>query len=279
MSNFIINAFADESSPNLSGQIDAMLRNGVKGLEVRGVNGKNIGNLTNNEVFEVKKALADNGLNTWSIGSAIGKIKINEDFAPHLDQCKRVIEIANMLDAKYVRLFSFYMVSDISPEDCRNEVLERMGKFVEVAIGSGVLLCHENEKGIYGDIASRCLDLHKELPELGCIFDPANYIQCGQDTLEAWKLLGDRVTYMHIKDALSDGSVVPAGKGEGNLPEILKMYAANGGVGLTLEPHLTIFKGLADLEQEGEKSVVGKYKYPSKEAAFDAAVEALKSII
>ena len=142
MSNFIINAFADESSPNLSGQIDAMLRNGVKGLEVRGVNGKNIGNLTNNEVFEVKKALADNGLNTWSIGSAIGKIKINEDFAPHLDQCKRIIEIANMLDAKYVRLFSFYMVSDISPEDCRNEVLERMGKFVEVAIGSGVLLCH-----------------------------------------------------------------------------------------------------------------------------------------
>ena len=102
MSNFIINAFADESSPNLSGQIDAMLRNGVKGLEVRGVNGKNIGNLTNNEVFEVKKALADNGLNTWSIGSAIGKIKINEDFAPHLDQCKRIIEIANMLEKEII---------------------------------------------------------------------------------------------------------------------------------------------------------------------------------
>ena len=47
MSKFIINAFADESSPELSGQIDAMLRNGVQGLEVRGVNGKNIGALLN----------------------------------------------------------------------------------------------------------------------------------------------------------------------------------------------------------------------------------------
>lgn len=279
MSKFIINAFADESSPELSGQIDAMLRNGVQGLEVRGVNGKNIGALTNDEVSEVTKALADNGLNTWSIGSAIGKIKITEDFPSHLDKCKRIIEIANMLDAKYVRLFSFYMVSDITFEDCRNEVLDRMSQFVEAAKGSGVLLCHENEKGIYGDIAPRCLDLHKELPELGCIFDPANYIQCGQDTLEAWDMLGDRVTYMHIKDALADGSVVPAGKGIGNLPELLKMYAANGGAGVTLEPHLTVFKGLQDLEQEGEKSIVGKYEFPSKEAAFDAAVGALKDII
>ncbi len=279
MSEFIINAFADESSAEFSGQIDAMLRNGIKGLEVRGVNGKNIGKLTDSEISEVKKALADNGLNTWSVGSAIGKIKISEDFPTHLDNCKRIIEIANKLEAKYVRLFSFYIPKDQDPALYRNEVLDRMSQFIEAAKGSGVMLCHENEKGIYGDIAARCFDLHKELSELGCIFDPANFVQCGQDTLEAWKLLGDRVTYMHIKDSLSDGSIVPAGKGIGNVPEILKLYKANGGVGLTLEPHLSVFKGLSDLEQKGEKSVVGKYEFSSNEAAFDAAVEALKAII
>ncbi len=279
MSKLIINAFADEASSVLSEQIDAMKRNGVEGLEVRNVNGKNIVKLTNDEISEVKKALADAGLNTWSIGSGIGKINITDDFAPHLEDHKRIIEIAHMLDAKYIRLFSFYMPKDADPTPYRDEVIDRMGQLIEAAKGSGVLLCHENEKGIYGDIAARCLELHKALPELGCIFDPANYIQCGQDTLEAWNLLGDRVTYMHIKDALNDGRVVPAGKGDGNLPIILKKFIENGGKGVTVEPHLSIFKGLADLEREGEKTLIGEFQFPSKNAAFDAAIDALKAII
>lgn len=279
MSKLIINAFADESSPVLAEQIDAMKRNGVSGLEVRNVNGKNIGALSNDEVLEVKKALADAGLNTWSIGSAIGKISITDDFAPHLDKHKRIVEIANMLDAKYIRLFSFYMPKNSDPTPYRDEVIDRMGQFIEAAKGSGVLLCHENEKGIYGDIASRCLEIHKALPELGCIFDPANYIQSNQNTLECWDLLGDRVTYMHIKDALKDGRVVPAGKGDGNLPILLKKYIENGGKGVTVEPHLSVFDGLANLEREGEKTLIGEYQFPSKEAAFDAAIDALKAII
>lgn len=279
MSKLIINAFADESSPILSEQIDALKRNGLSGIEIRNVNGKGIGVHSNEEVLEIKKALDDAGLNTWSIGSAIGKVGINDDFEPHFDKLKRIVEIATMLDAKYIRLFSFYMPKNSDPTPYRDEVIERMGKFIEAAKGSGVLLCHENEKGIYGDTASRCLELHKALPELGCIFDPANYIQGNQNTLECWDLLGDYVSYMHIKDALIDGRVVPAGKGAGNIPELLKKYINNGGKGVTLEPHLSIFDGLANLEREGEKTLIGEYQFSSKEAAFDAAVEALKAII
>ena len=51
---------------------------------------------------------------------------------------------------------------------------------IELAKGSGIVLCHENEKGIYGDIASRCAEIHRELPALKAVFDPANFIQCGQ---------------------------------------------------------------------------------------------------
>ena len=52
---------------------------------------------------------------------------------------------------------------------------------------------------------------------------------------------------MHIKDALPDGSVVPAGKGIGHLPELLRAYSAKGGEAVTLEPHLRVFDGLKDL--------------------------------
>ena len=54
-----------------------------------------------------------------------------------------------------------------------------------------------------------------ETDELDGVFDPANFVQCGIDTIEAFELLQDRITYLHIKDALPDGSVVPAGKGHG----------------------------------------------------------------
>ncbi len=84
---------------------------------------------------------------------------------------------------------------------------------------------------------------------------------------------------MHIKDALKAGSVVPAGKGDGNLPVILKEFYELGGRNLTIEPHLSIFKGLEGLEREGEQSNIGVFKYSSKEIAFDAAADALYSII
>ncbi len=279
MSDFIINAFADESSSELMGQIDALRRNNLQGLEIRNVGGKNIADIPMDEIKEIGKTIKDNGFNVWSIGSRLGKIKITDDFAPHLDEFKRTIEIAHTLKADYIRLFSFYMPKDEDPTPYRDEVFERMSKFLEASKGSGVKLCHENEKGIYGDIAPRCLEIHKTLPEFGCIFDPANYIQCSQDTLKSWELLKDYVTYMHIKDCLADGNIVPAGKGVGHLPEILKMYKAQGGKGLTLEPHLTIFKGLAGLEREGEKSQIGAFQYPTKEAAFDIAVKSLRTII
>lgn len=96
--------------------------------------------------------------------------------------------------------------------------MERLERFLEASAGSGVTLCHENEKGIYGDTAARCADIHQTLPAFKAVFDPANFIQCGQDTAEAWERLSPYVEYLHIKDALSDGTVVPAGKGIGRIP-------------------------------------------------------------
>ena len=112
------------------------------------------------------------------------------------------------------------------------------------------------------------------------IFDPANYVQCNEDTLRAWEMLKNYIHYLHIKDALPDGSVVPAGKGHGNVAVIIKNYLAQGGTAITLEPHLKIFDGLKELEESGNASVVGsQYRYPSKNAAFDAAAAALKEIL
>ena len=275
-----IYAFADEANPSVDGQIAAMTRNGLNGLEIRGVDGTNVSEISLEKAQEVRAKMDAAGLETWSIGSPIGKIDIEkDDFEAHMDKFRHTLEVAKILGAKNIRLFSFFIPEGKDAAPYKAEVIRRLKSFVEAAAGTGIDLCHENEKGIYGDIAVRCLEIHQEVPELKAIFDPANYIQCGQDTLEAWTMLKPYVKYMHIKDALTDGSVVPAGKGQGNLPAILKDFQAQGGCQLTIEPHLAVFAGLKELEREGDTSVVGRYVYESNEVAFDAACNALKEIL
>lgn len=273
-----IYAFADEASPDMTGQIVAMQRNHLHGLEIRGVDGQNIADITVDKAREVRRMMDDAGLRVWSIGSPIGKIGIEqEDFDAHLDKLRHTLTLADVLGAENLRMFSFYLPEHADPARYRQQVLDRMGEMLRTAQGSGVTLCHENEKGIYGDTAVRCRDLLDAFPELAGVFDPANFVQCGQDTWEAWMLLEDRIRYLHIKDALQDGTVVPAGMGAGNIGRILAAYRARGGNAVTMEPHLQEFSGLQGLEREGEKSVVGEIHYDSSDAAFDAACAAFRT--
>lgn len=271
--NFKLAAFADEADSKLENQISAMLRNGVEYLEIRGVDGKNVSDISAEKAREIRQKMEASGLSVWSVGSPFGKIGIGDDFVPHLEKFKRNLETAEILGAEHMRIFSFYVPQE-NAENYSEEVMSRLEKFQSAAKGSGVILCHENEKGIFGDIANRCEEIHKNFPEIKAVFDPANFIQCGQDTKAAWEILAPYVEYLHIKDALADGSVVPAGKGLGNIPYILENYR---GEVLTVEPHLSVFSGFEKLEQGGE--LHGKYYYPSSEEAFDAAVSALKNLI
>ncbi len=280
MNDLRIFAFADEADPKFDGQIDAMLRNDLAGLEIRNVDGVNVGDLSCDKARELRRRLDDVGLITWSIGSPIGKIHIEtDDFEAHKETFKRQLEIAHILGAENLRMFSFYMPKDKDPAIYKNEVIDRLGVLTNLAIGSGVLLCHENEKGIYGDNAARCLEIMEAVPLLRSVFDPANFVQCGQDTIEAWNMLKPYVKYMHIKDSKLDGSIVPAGLGNGNLSYLLAEYRLQGGREVTMEPHLSEFVGLGALEREGEKSQVGEFGYATPAAAFDAGVAAFKALV
>ena len=273
-------AFADESATDLAGQIQALKRNGYQHLEIRNIDGKNFTKLTTQEAADIANVLADNGLSVRSLGSPIGKIGIDDDFDAHMELYRHTLELAGVFGADKIRLFSFFMPKDTDPENYRNKVIDRMGVIAETAAAAGITACHENEKGIYGDVASRCLELLKTFPQMGGIFDPANFVQCGQDTWEAWQMLKPYIKYMHIKDALADSKVVPAGHGLGNLHKIVPEYLAQGGYAFTLEPHLTVFDGLGSLEREGQTSDVGsEYVYSNNDAAFDVACKAFQKLL
>lgn len=274
-----IYAFADEASPQLSGQIQALLENSLDGMEIRNVDGENVSALSPEKARIIRRRMDDAGLAVWSIGSPLGKADITDDFYKQTEMLKCMLEIADILGAAHLRLFSFY-TPETDRDAWRDVVLERLGTFTEIARGSGVMLCHENEKGIFGDTAASCAELHRALPALHAVFDPANFVQCREDAAAAWRLLRPYVRYLHIKDAQPDGSVVPAGCGAGHIPEILADYAARGGAAVTLEPHLAEFVGLSALERAGETSRIGAvYRYPTAEAAFASAADALRKLL
>lgn len=282
MNHLKLCAFADEASASTNGQIKALLENNIPYIEIRGVNGTNIASLDIETAKRFASDLKTHGLSVWSIGSPAGKSQITDDFSKEKDRFHHLMKMADIFEASCICLFSFYGTDN--SDACFDEICDRLDTFCSMAEEHNVRVCHENEKGIYGDTADKCLKLHKSLPKIFSAFDPANFVQCGQDVLEAWETLAPYVWYGHIKDALPDGRIVPPGEGDGALQVYLPKFAAlaregkNSGV-LTLEPHLMEFVGLSGLEQEGEKSAVGGISFLDERAAFDHAAACLKRIM
>lgn len=277
--SFILSAFADEIDAMLDAQIEGIKRHGINYIEVRGIDGKNVADYTPEEMKNVKNRIDKRNVKISAIGSPMGKIGINDDFDGHLEKFKNTLELARILETKYIRLFSFYIPDGENPKKYRDEVLRRMSEFVKSAKGSGIILLHENEKNIYGDTAERCLDIMESIGSdiLRATFDPANFVQCGETTYPyAYEMLKEHIEYMHIKDAKNDGTVVPSGAGIGHIKEILKNLKNRGYDGfLSLEPHLGDFGGLAELEKNDNYKDLPK----ASEKTFALAVNSLKNIL
>lgn len=274
----MLSGFSDEIDPDLQKQIEGMKTLGICHIEMRGVNGKGLVEYSIPQVREIKKQLDGEGMSLSAIGSPIGKINITEDFGAHMELYKHTVEIAHEMGTSFIRMFSFFMPREENFEPYREEVMDRLGQLVDYAKSHNVVLLHENEKGIYGDTAPRCLEIMKLFygDHMKGVFDFANFIQCKQNTMEAFEMLNPYLAYVHVKDALWDSAqVVPAGMGDGQVKEILKGLKTGGFRGyLSLEPHLADFSGFSALEQspkQGEKR--------KGEETFAIAHEALQKIL
>lgn len=277
--NITITGFADEIDTSLDKQIEVIKKLGINHIEMRGVNGKGLVEYSLEEVRDIKKKLDDNGIKLSAVGSPIGKINIKDDFEEHFNLFKHTVEIAKIMETQYIRMFSFFITEGENPYDYTDEVMNRLEKMVTFAKEENVILLHENEKEIYGDIAKRCVEIMERFycDNFKAVFDFANFVQCKQDTLEAYELLKPYIEYIHIKDAVWEtGQVVPAGMGDGNVEKILTLLKASGYSGyLSLEPHLTDFSGFSKLESKKSE----KKEKLSGEEAYTLACNSLREIL
>ncbi len=279
MKRLILSAFSDEYADGLKEQCEALNGFGISYMEMRGVDGKNVSTLTKAEVKQAKSVLNEYGIKVSSIGSPLGKIKLDGDISAHLETAKHVFETANELGAKNIRMFSFYLPDCKTREECKGQVFSELTKLVKLSEEFGVTLCHENEALIYGESPEKCLEILEYFNgKMKAVFDMGNFVLDGYNPMQAYKLLQKHIEYFHIKDALYAGAIVPAGKGEAQIKEILDAYTSNGkkDTFITLEPHLQTFSGLNALVG---KTFENPYKYENQQVAFTDAVAKLKELL
>lgn len=273
-----ISGFADEIDQNFDEQLRVLSELGQNYLELRGADGVGVADLTMEKAAQLRQKMDAAGIGVSAVGSPIGKIGVRDDFEPHFESFRKIVELAHFFRTPYIRMFSFYIPEGEDPETCREEVFSRMERMVAYAERENVILLHENEKGIYGATAEPCRKLFERFygEHFQGIFDFANFIQCGQDTLEAYEILKPYIRYFHVKDALrKNGEVVLPGQGDGNLKEIFHRAAESGFEGfLSLEPHLFNFQGFDQLEKDP-----GRKKEGSGAMAFRAAHESLMGLL
>ena len=285
--NIIISGFSDEISAQLDEQLKVVTGLGMNYISLRAADGKGIAEYTVEEVKEkILPRLNAAGVKVSSLGSPIGKVEIEDEegFQKQLVQLDTLCQICKLLDCRYIRMFSFYIPKGKNPDDYRETVLNKLKQFAAIAEKYDVVLIHENEKDIYGDIARRCKDVLDNVgsEHFKAAFDYANFVQCGEDTAACWELLKDNVAYIHIKDAVyGKGENVLCGTGDGKIPQLLEQAIVKEGYQgfLTLEPHLVLFDTLQSLEVVDATEVISENKAKDGAEGYTMQYNALKEIL
>lgn len=282
----MISGFADEAAKDFETQLRTVSALGMKYLCIRALDGRSIVAFTEDEAKSYIKPMLDRyALGVSSLGSPIGKIDIGDEegFARQCGELETLCRIAKVLNCRYIRLFSFYMPKGEDPARYYDAVVAKMRKFVAICERYGVIPMHENEKGIFGDTGRRCMLLMRAMGNttLACAYDFANFVQCGEDTVECYRLLAPWIRYVHVKDArYADHRVVLAGTGDGKLREIFAMLKSAGYDSfLTMEPHLRVFDSLKSLETTVEEKTVEEDVYQNGIEAYTAQYRALCGLL
>ena len=253
MDGIKLTGFADEIASNFEEQCMGLSKLEMHLITLRSINGKNILDFTYEEFKRhVLPILLRYQIKVASVGSPLGKVDVDDLFAQNeqIHKLDELIQIMNLLEVKHLRIFSLFVKDHES--QTFNTVISFLKRVMEKLQPYGIIAMHENEKDIYGDKSGFCLQIFQELahPLFKLAFDPANFVQVGEDAVICFHMLKDAVVDMHMKDALYKSKEnVLIGTGDGKLRELIHLCQMMDYQGLyTLEPHLYAFNYLKELE-------------------------------
>lgn len=253
-----LGVLTDEVSPDLAEALDWAIAHGLKHVEIRTVNGRNVMDLSDGELLDVRRETERRGLFVSAVASPVFKCALDparpvmkgdmfgqkdEDVDAHYAKLERAIRIARLLGARRIRIFSFWREQD--PRRYEEDVVRHLKAAAAVAERENVLLLLENEPSCNGGFAAEVGRLARLVasPWLRVLWDPGNEAYGGRPAYpEGYHEVKDVLDHVHLKDALitEDGTprCVPIGRGRVPYAEQIAALERDGYRGLyTIETH------------------------------------------
>jgi sugar phosphate isomerase/epimerase len=262
MANFPVAVITDEFTQDFEKICQTARELDIPALEVRTAWDKNIVDMTDEQVREIKRLAQKYGRTICAVASPVFKCthpeggEIDHRFeqdafhAAHTfeDQPRilaRAIEICGMLEAPILRVFSFWRT--VEPAKLHDKIIASLQLVLEAARPSGVKIGIENEHACNLATGAEAAPVLEALPNpnLGLVWDPANSCVAGAvpfpDDYE--RVPKGRILHVHAKDGVMDlaadrmqwGDV---GAGNVNWPGQLKALVRDGYHGIvSLETH------------------------------------------
>jgi sugar phosphate isomerase/epimerase len=256
-----LSVIGDEIGPTLDEMISFAHEHGLKRLDMRTVNGRNLLAMTKEEVIAISRRLEKEGISVPSFVSPMFKwlapgktpsgAKVDFPFNPIECPVKEVVthamQIAVILGAPHMRIFSYLRYDGFKPEDLW-ELSDDFGKLMGLAGHYDITLQLENEPVCnIGNIAElaylftpREADPDEETEEEEFEEDSGDpnssqiYLRPLVDIANAWATgekpsdadigtLAPLTTAIHLKDRdLAAGRTVPLGEGDVPWPAELR---------------------------------------------------------
>ena len=249
--------FADEAAHEMKGQIAAVKELGWTAIESRAVNRVNIHDIPDADFDDVCRLLDESGVRINCLGSTIanwGK-QITDPFEITLKEVRRAIPRMQRLGTDMIRIMSYAVLKDKSPDDqMLEERVRRLRELQKMFVDAGIQPVHENCMN-YGGMGWRyTLRLLEGVPGMKLVFDTGNPVASDDVALgrpgvkqSAWEFYSnvrEHIAYVHIKDGTWDAAQQKmiysyAGEGSGDVLRIVTDLLRRGyNGGFSIEPHL-----------------------------------------
>ena len=281
-----LTGFADEAAPDLATQIKATQELGWQYISARGIDGKNMHDLSDSEFDTARGQLEDAGIRIAEFGSLIGSWSknIKSDFALTLDEVDRAIPRMQQLGTNIVRVMS-YAQQPWGENQYEQERFRRLRAITARFSQAGITTAHENCMNWGGFSSSHTLRLIEEVPGLKLIFDTGNPVfqrdrsipepqrtsiasassaaaegsqgkptESWQDAWQFYQAVREHIIHIHIKDCRNpinddvEPEYVFPGQGQAYIPAIIDDLKKSDYQGfIAIEPHVaTVFHAKAD---------------------------------
>ncbi len=253
-----LGVITDEISPVLTEALDWIRAEGLRYAEIRMVEGNNVAALTDEEVDRVRREAEARGIGISGVASPLFKCALDpsrevetgdrfgqkeEGVEAHFEKLVRVLDIAERLGTRFVRIFSFWR--ERTPEAHADEIAAHLSRAAAMAEARGLVLLLENERSCNGGYAAEVAAYVNAVgsPSLRALWDPGNEAQSPTWSFPRdYETVRDALAHVHIKDSYIDASgkprCVPVGQGRVPYAEQIRLLEANGYQGLyIMETH------------------------------------------